>query len=119
LQHDKNHTIIHVATGSTEPFFLAVPCVVEAAQTFRQSACLLFGTNLDAKPWPILTMLMMVAASILQCDIGTIPSGNDGNMKTAVAYLLAIRGADGILLVSLEDSAASNCLLYSLSAKWL
>jgi hypothetical protein len=73
----------------------------------RHCGRLIFGTNSEKPPAPILVkklLLMLIAAGILVCEHVVISSNDAGPKEYDLALGLATSGPDGTILALHEDS---------------
>jgi hypothetical protein len=85
-----------------------VETVITAIKVMKQSARLIFGTNSDKAPPPIMVkklLLMMIAAGILECEHVLVSSPtDDGPEEYDLAFGLSTVGPNGTNLGLHEDS---------------
>jgi hypothetical protein len=96
-----------------------IETVIKAIKAMQHSGRLIFGTNLDKPPAPIMVkklLLMLIAAGILECQHVLTPNCDVGAKEyDLVALGLATIGEDGTILGLHEDSFCHRLPLIVLS----
>jgi hypothetical protein len=85
-----------------------IETVINAIKAMRHCGRLIFGTNSDKPPAPILVkklLLMLIAAGILACEHVVVTPNSDGSANSCdLALGLAISGPDGTILALHQDA---------------